>query len=86
MRLDDTARAIFDAMSEGITLIDTEGRIVFANRAYREFLAKETAHDPGPMEGHLLRELRPGARLPEVLRTGRPFSTLPGRKAGTSIL
>ncbi len=77
MRLDDTTRAIFDAMSEGITLIDTEGRIVFANRAYREFLTKETGRDPGLMEGHLLRELRPGARLPEVLRTGRPILHAP---------
>ena len=64
MYLSDDARAVFDAMREGITIIDTEGRIVFGNRAYREFLNKEAGGDIGPIEGYKLRELRPGARLP----------------------
>ena len=44
MYLSDDARAVFDAMREGITIIDTEGRIVFGNRAYREFLKIGRAH------------------------------------------
>lgn len=60
-----------DAMREGINIIDTEGRIVFANRAYQEFLNQEAGGDVGPVEGKILRELRPGARLPEVVATGQ---------------
>ena len=60
-----------DAMREGINIIDTEGRIVFANRAYQEFLNQEAGGDIGPVEGRILRELRPGARLPEVVATGQ---------------
>ena len=73
MYLSDDARAVFDAMREGITIIDTEGRIVFGNRAYREFLNKEAGGDIGPIEGCKLRELRPGARLPGVLEAGKPI-------------
>ena len=72
MELNAAARAAFDAMSEGITIIDTEGVIVFGNRAYRDFLNKEAGGDIGPIEGYRLRDLRPGARLPEVLETGKP--------------
>ena len=72
MYLSDDARAVFDAMREGITIIDTEGRIVFGNRAYLEFLHRDLGSDPGPIEGRLLRELRPSARLPDVLAVGRP--------------
>lgn len=60
-----------DAMREGINIIDTEGRIIFANRAYQEFLNQEAGGDVGPVEGKILRELRPGARLPEVVATGQ---------------
>ena len=73
MYLSDDAGAVFDAMREGITIIDTEGRIVFGNRAYREFLNKEAGGDIGPIEGCKLRELRPGARLPGVLEVGKPI-------------
>lgn len=73
MELNTAARAAFDAMREGITIIDTDGRIVFGNRAYREFLAKEGVGDAAEIEGRLLRELRPGARLPDVLEAGKPI-------------
>ena len=73
MYLSDDARAAFDAMREGITIIDTEGRIVFGNRAYLEFLRKDLGSDPGPIEGKVLRELRPGARLPDVLAARTPI-------------
>ena len=73
MYLSDDARAVFEAMREGITIIDTEGRIVFGNRAYREFLNKEAGGDIGPIEGYKLRELRTGARLPGVLEAGKPI-------------
>ena len=41
MELNAAARAAFDAMREGITIIDTKGCIVFGNKAYQEFLKKD---------------------------------------------
>ena len=73
MELNDAARAAFNAMREGITIIDTDGIIVFGNTAYREFLNKEAGGDIGPIEGYRLRDLRPGARLPDVLEKGEPI-------------
>ena len=72
MELNEDAKLVFDAMREGITIIDTQGHIVFGNRAYREFLSKEAGGDIGPIEGYTLRDLRPGARLPDVLASGKP--------------
>lgn len=72
MELNQDAKLVFDAMREGITIIDTQGHIVFGNRAYREFLNKEAGGDIGPIEGYVLRDLRPGARLPDVLESGKP--------------
>ena len=73
MELNADARAAFDAMREGITIIDTEGRLVFCNRAYLEFLRKELGEPLESVEGKFLRSLRPGARLPEVLEKGEPI-------------
>ena len=73
MELNAAARAAFDAMREGITIIDTEGCIVFGNKAYQEFLKKDAGGDVGPIEGRRLRDLRPGARLPDVLEAGKPI-------------
>lgn len=70
VELNAAARAVFDAMKEGITIIDTAGCIVFANQAYLDFLCKESGSDVGGIEGRPLRSLRPGARLLEVLSTG----------------
>ena len=73
MELNADARAVFNAMREGITIIDTEERIVFGNKAYLDFLRRDLGRDPGPIEGALLRQLRPGARLPDVLKAGVPI-------------
>ena len=71
MRIDQTAKAAFDAMNEGITIIDREGILVYGNTAYRNFLRKDMGRDPGELEGQRLRDLRPGARLPDVLLDGK---------------
>lgn len=77
MELNQDARAVLDAMREGINIIDTEGRIIFGNKAYLDFLSKETGIGIGSIEGQYLRDLRPGARLPEVLATGKPILHAP---------
>ena len=77
MELNQDARAVLDAMREGINIIDAEGRIIFGNKAYLDFLSKETGIGIGSIEGQYLRDLRPGARLPEVLATGQPILHAP---------
>lgn len=77
MELNQDARAVLDAMREGINIIDAEGRIIFGNKAYLDFLSKETGIGIGSIEGQDLRDLRPGARLPEVLATGKPILHAP---------
>lgn len=72
MFLSDSVKAMFDAMSEGILLIDTEGRIVFGNSAYLNFLCRETGSYVHSIVGKKLTELRPGAVLPEVVKSGKP--------------
>lgn len=73
MRIDRTAKAVFDAMNEGIIIIDQEGIIVYGNHAYQDFVRKDMGRDPGDLEGQRLRDLRPGARLPDVLVDGKPI-------------
>ena len=73
MFLSEDAKAIFQSMREGILIIDGQARILFANRSYLDFLhkpAEEIINQP-------LREVRPGARLPEVLSTGQPILHAP---------
>lgn len=73
MILSEDAKAAFQTMREGILIIDIQTRIQFANRSYLEFLNKtETEIIDRP-----LREIRPGARLPEVLSTGSPILHAP---------
>lgn len=73
MEITETTRMIFNAMHEGILIVDASGSIVFSNKAYRDFLCKEMNHEVEELEGQPLRQLRPGARLPEVLGTGKPI-------------
>jgi len=81
MTLTEEMKQIFNAMREGILIIDTEGVIVFGNEAYRRFLNREGGgEDIGDIAGYYLRDLRPGARLPEVLLTGRPILQEPRRE------
>lgn len=47
LRLNEDARSVLDVLKEGIAIIDTEGRLVFGNRAYCEFLNKEAGGDIG---------------------------------------
>lgn len=73
MILSEEAQAVFQSMREGILIIDTQTRILFANRSYLEFLGKTETE----IIGRPLREVRPGARLPEVLTTGSPILHAP---------
>ena len=78
MEISETMVAIFDGMTEGILIIDLDARIVFCNKAYCEFLDKNLSD----LKGQILLDVRPGARLPEVLRTGNPILHAPRQEAG----
>ena len=80
MELSGQEKKVFDAINEGILIIDTEGTIVFGNAAYRRFLNREAGGDVGDIAGYPLLLLRPGARLPEVLKTRRPILQAPRRE------
>lgn len=73
--------AVFNAMNEGILIIDTAGAIVFANAAYRRFLRGEMGRDPGEIVGRPLRQLRPGAQLPDVVRSGEAALQAPRKES-----
>lgn len=73
MILSEDAKVAFQSMREGILIIDTQTRIQFANRSYLEFLNKTETE----IMNRPLREVRPGARLPEVLSTGSPILHAP---------
>ena len=84
MDLERTIISALDAIDERITVIDEEGRIVFCIRAYRELLKRELGEKALPVEGKLLRELRPGARLPDVLRDGKPAVRILRKESASS--
>lgn len=69
MELSRAAVASFRAMREGVLIIDAEARILFANPSYLRFIGKKEEE----LVGRPLKEVRPGARLPEVLITGQPI-------------
>lgn len=81
MALSRELEAAFQAMREGILFIDAQTKIIFANRSYLEFLGKTQAE----ILGRPIREIRPGARLPEVLSTGRPILHAPRREKDSDI-
>lgn len=73
MYLTDDIKAAFNAMHEGILFIDEDCRIIFGNTAYLNFLNRESAGSQLAIVGKKLTDIRPGAQLPEVIRTGKPI-------------
>lgn len=73
--------AALQSMREGILMIDAEARIIFANQSYLDFVKKTSDQ----ILGRPLREVRPGARLPEVLATGQPILHAPRTEENDDI-
>lgn len=72
MQINQSAAAAFNSMHEGVTIIDKDGVIIFGNTAYLEFIKRDTGM-PDDIKGRRLRDLRPGAKLPDVLVSGKPI-------------
>lgn len=77
MQILPETKAIFHTLREGVLLIDTEAKIVFGNQRYLDFL--HTTEEE--IIGRPLKEIRPGARLPTVLKTGQPILHAPRQEA-----
>ncbi len=60
-------------MHEGILVVDRECRIIFGNDVYLKFVSEDNGIHPSQVTGKYLKDLRPGAMLPEVVRTGEPM-------------
>lgn len=73
LRQNRELHALFHPMQEGILIIDPSARIVFANQSYLDFLGMTWEE----IRDRPLREVRQGARLPEVLTTGKPILHAP---------
>ncbi len=58
---------ILNAVKEGILIVDKEEKITFINDAYAEFIE----HTLEEVKGKPLKEIRPGAMLPEVMKRGK---------------
>lgn len=58
---------ILNAVKEGILIVDKEEKIMFINDAYAEFIE----HTLEEVKGKPLKEIRPGAMLPEVMKSGK---------------
>lgn len=70
MRIDSWVRTFFDNLYDGILIIDTDEIVKYINPAYTRI----TNVDYDEIVGKKLREVRPGARLPNVLTTKRPIA------------
>ena len=73
MIFNDDIKAVLNSMHEGILIVDSDSRIVFGNEAYLRFISSDSNIHPSQVRGKKLRDLRPGAMLPEVVRTGVPM-------------
>lgn len=59
----DNYKTYFENLLEGILITDKDGRILYFNKSYGDFI-KQKLH---LVQGKRLSQIRPGARLPEVL-------------------
>lgn len=64
--IDKNIEVILDSIAEGINIIDTEYRVVFGNKAYCSFIRVEREN----LIGKKLRDIRPNAKLPDVVKAG----------------
>lgn len=63
----ETMENILNAVKEGILIVDKEEKITFFNDAYAKFIE----HTLKEVKGKPLKEIRPGAMLPEVMKSGK---------------
>ena len=73
---------MFDLFSEGILIINTDAKIVYGNKSYCDFINMNLCE----IIGKNLRDIRPGALLPNVLKTGEPILNARRQEIGEPYL
>lgn len=69
MRIDNWIKAIFDNLYDGILIIDTNEVVIYINPSYTRIT--KVMYDE--IVGYKLRDIRPGARLQNVLTAKKPI-------------
>jgi transcriptional regulator with PAS, ATPase and Fis domain len=75
--INETTISAFEIMSEGVLIIDQDACIVYGNKAYCDFVKTDLTN----FKGRPLRDIRPGAILPNVLTTKKPILQAPRQES-----
>lgn len=65
-------RSVYSAIRQGILICDEQSRILYFNDSYAAFIGEKLED----VKGRFLREIRPGAIAPEVIRQGKPIQSV----------
>lgn len=79
MKVTNLEKIIFDSLYDGVLIADSECIVRYVNPAYTRI----TSMDREDIVGRLLSEVRPGSRLPNVIKTGKKLLRIP-RKVNDS--
>lgn len=63
---------VLNSMDEGVLIVNKENKIVYFNKAYGDFIG----HSLEEVKGALLTDIRPGARMPQALKSGKPMEVV----------
>ena len=74
--------SLLESLRQGVLICDRQGRVVYMNEAYAAF----TGPDPEAAKGRKITELRAGARVPEVLKSGKAVEGVIRREGTTKKL
>lgn len=61
-----------NAMEECVLIVDAQDKIIYFNKAYGEFIG----YDLDDVKEMALTDIRPGAKMPEVLKTGETMEVV----------
>jgi transcriptional regulator with PAS, ATPase and Fis domain len=79
--------ALFSKVSQGMFLVNREGRVVWINEGYKRFLPALGFFDESEFVGHLVEDVVPNTRMRDVLQTGEPILVdLLTNKSGTFVV
>ncbi|CAN5574223.1 sigma-54-dependent Fis family transcriptional regulator [soil metagenome] len=78
---------LFSSISQGMFLVDRQGRIVWVNEGYKRFLPALGFSAVDQFVGHMVEEVIPNTQMRRVLETGEAFLIdLLTNKAGTFVV
>ena len=66
------AQSVYSSIKQGILICDEQSRILYFNDSYAAFIGEKLED----VKGRLLREIRPGAIAPQVIKEGRPIQSV----------